>query len=54
MSPILHVYIRQEQAPPRVSERSSPKERPLVLGSLVASAPAAVNWECVRRPAKGR
>ena len=54
MSPALHVHTRQEQAPPRVSGRPSQKERPLVLGSLVASAPAAVNWECVRRPAKGR
>ena len=54
MSPTLHVHSRQEPTPPRTAERATPKQRPLVLGSLVAAAPAAVNWECVRRPARAR
>ena len=54
MSPALHVHSRQEPTPPRAAERTTPKQRPLVLGSLVAAAPAAGNLEGVRRPVRAR
>ena len=54
MSPALPVHTRRQPAGTRSAEQARRKQRPLVRGSLVAIAPASVNWESVRRTARTR
>ena len=54
MSPTLPIHTRRQPAETRTTEQPRPKQRPLVRGSLVASAPASVNWESVRPTARTR